>query len=71
LGGRFCLSGNVPVTLLSYGKPAEVRDYCKKLIDEVASDGGFIMDAAGVMFADARDENVRAMIETTREYGVY
>jgi hypothetical protein len=48
-----------------------VSDYCKKLIDEVAADGGFIMDAAGVVQWDAKEENVRAMIETTREYGVY
>ncbi|HHV35619.1 MAG TPA: uroporphyrinogen decarboxylase [Syntrophomonadaceae bacterium] len=71
LGGRFCISGNVPNTMLAYGTPEEVRDYCKKLIDEVAGDGGFLMDAAGVVQWDAKEENIRAMIETTREYGVY
>lgn len=71
LGGRFCLSGNVPNTLLAYGKPAEVKDYCKKLIDELAGDGGFIMDTGGVMQWDAKEENIRALIEVTREYGVY
>ncbi|ATW25044.1 uroporphyrinogen decarboxylase family protein [Candidatus Formimonas warabiya] len=71
LGGKFCLSGNVPNTLLAYGKPSEVRDYCKKLIDELAGDGGFIMDAGGVIQWDAKEENIRALIETTREYGVY
>jgi len=71
LGGRFCLSGNVPNTLLAYGKPEEVRDYCKKLIDEYAADGGFIIDAGGVIQADAKEENIRALIEAAREYGVY
>lgn len=71
LGGKFCLSGNVPNTLLSYGKPEDVREYCKKLIDEYAADGGFIMDTAGVMQTDAKIENVVALIEATREYGVY
>ncbi len=71
LGGRFCLSGNVPNTLLAYGKPEEVRDYCKKLIDECAADGGFIIDAGGVIQADAKEENIRALIEAAREYGVY
>jgi uroporphyrinogen-III decarboxylase len=71
MGGRFCISGNVPNTMLAYGTPQEVSDYCKKLIDEVAADGGFIMDAAGVVQWDAKEEKVRAMIETTREYGVY
>jgi uroporphyrinogen-III decarboxylase len=71
LGGRFCISGNVPNTLLSYGKPEEVSDYCKRLIDNYAADGGFIMDAAGVIQYDAKVENIRALVETTREYGVY
>lgn len=71
LGGRFCLSGNVPNTMISYGKPEEVRDYCKKLIDEYAADGGFIIDAAGVIQSDAKTENIIALIETAREYGVY
>ena len=33
LGGRFCLSGNIPNMMLAYGKPEEVRDYVKRLID--------------------------------------
>ncbi len=71
LGGRFCLSGNVPNTLLAYGKPDEVREYCKRLINDYAADGGFIVDAAGVMQTDVKVENVVALIETVREYGVY
>ena len=71
LGGRFCLSGNVPNTLLAYGKPEEVKDYVKRLIHNYAADGGFILDAAAVIFADAKEENIRALIEAAREYGVY
>lgn len=71
LGGKFCISGNVPNTLLSYGKPEEVREYCKRLIDQYAADGGFIMDASAVIQWDAKEENIRALIEATREYGVY
>ena len=71
LGGRFCLSGNVPNTLLSIGKPEEVKEYVKRLIDEYAADGGFIIDAAAVIQADAKEENIRALIEAAREYGVY
>lgn len=71
LGGRFCISGNVPNTLLAYGKPEEVKDYCKELIDKYAAEGGFIMDAGGVIQHDAQAENIKALIEATREYGVY
>ncbi|MDO9533771.1 MAG: uroporphyrinogen decarboxylase family protein [Bacillota bacterium] len=71
LGGRFCISGNVPNTMLAFGKPDEVKEYVKRLIDEYAADGGFIIDAAAVILADAKEENIRALIEAAREYGVY
>lgn len=71
LGDKFCVSGGIPNFLLSYGTPQEVRDYCKKVIDGVARDGGYIMDAGAIMQDDTKVENVRAMTEFTREYGVY
>lgn len=71
LGGKFCLSGNVPNTLLSFGKPEEIKDYVKRLLDKYAQDGGFIIDAGAVILADAREENIHALIEAVREYGVY
>jgi len=71
LGNKFCISGGIPNFLLSYGTPQEVRDYCKKVIDGVAHDGGYIMDAGAIMQDDTKVENVRAMTEFTREYGAY
>ncbi|MBI2433199.1 MAG: hypothetical protein HYV26_10035 [Candidatus Hydrogenedentes bacterium] len=71
LGHKFCISGGVPNTLLSYGTPDEVRACCKRIIDEVACDGGYIMDASAIIQNDAKVENVRAMTDFTREYGVY
>jgi len=71
LGHKFCISGGIPNYLLSYGTADEVREYCKKVIDGVAGDGGYIMDAGAIIQNDARIENVRAMTEFTREYGVY
>lgn len=68
---KFCLSGGVPNALLGRGTPAEVRDCCKRLIDEIGADGGYIMDASAIVQNDAAIENVRAMTEFTREYGVY
>ncbi|MDR1658344.1 MAG: hypothetical protein LBT47_12485 [Deltaproteobacteria bacterium] len=67
---KVCLRGNIPVTIMMKGTPDDVRAYCKKLIDEVAPGGGFMMDT-GVNIGDAKSENVKAMFEVTREYGVY
>ena len=70
LGGHVCIRGNVPLSLMSAGTPDEVKEYCKKLIDIVGKGGGFIMDAAAG-FDDAKVENVKTMIDFTKEYGVY
>ena len=71
IGDKFCISGGIPNFLLSVGTPEEVRDYCRKVVDGVAGDGGYIMDASAIIQNDAKVENVRAMTEFTREYGVY
>jgi hypothetical protein len=71
LGDKFCLSGGIPNVLLSYGTPEEVRDCCKEVIDGVARDGGYLMDACAIMQNDTRTENLRALTDFTREYGVY
>jgi uroporphyrinogen-III decarboxylase len=47
-----------------------VKAYCKKLIDTAGKGGGFIM-ANGAFFDEAKPENVKAMVDVTREYGVY
>ena len=71
LGEKFCLSGGVPNVLLGCGSPDDVRRHCKKIIDGVARDGGYIMDASAIVQNDAKVENLRAMTDATREYGVY
>ncbi len=71
LGDRVCIRGNVPAPLLCTGTPDQVKDYCRKLIDIVGKGGGFIMDGSLGIPDEAKIENVRAMFDFTREYGVY
>ena len=71
LGSKFCLSGGVPNYLLGNGTPDQVRACCKRIIDAVAQDGGYIMDASAIMQNDTREENLRALTEFTRDYGVH
>lgn len=70
LGENACLIGNVPSSMLKLGTPDEVKDYCRKLIDTVGKGGGFIM-GNGAFFDEAKLENVKAMFDVTREYGIY
>jgi uroporphyrinogen-III decarboxylase len=65
-----CISGNIPNSLMTTGTPDDVRAYCKKLIDYCGKDGGYIMDTSALL-DDAKVENVRAMFDFTREYGIY
>jgi uroporphyrinogen-III decarboxylase len=70
LGGHICLSGNVPSSLLQTGTAEEVKNYCKWLIDVAGSDGGLIVGPRSVV-DEVKPENLKAMIDFTREYGKY
>ena len=71
IGQKFCISGGIANWLLSNGTPDEVRDCCRKVIDGVAGDRGYIMDASATVQDDAKVENIKAITDFTREYGVY
>ncbi len=68
LKGHMCLSGDVPAALLSLGKPEEVEAYCRRLIDEVGDGGGFMLTTGCECPVDVKPENLRAMVETGRNY---
>jgi uroporphyrinogen-III decarboxylase len=70
LNGHTCIMGNVPPSLLRAGTPEEVKDYCKKLIDVVGKGGGYIM-AAGSSIDEVNPENLKTMVDFTKEYGIY
>jgi hypothetical protein len=70
LGEGICLRGGVPVSLLITGTPERIMEHCRRLIKTVAKKGAFIMDASSGL-DDAKPENVRALFDATREYGVY
>ena len=70
LGNHLCIMGNVPCSLLQTGSAQNVKEYCKKLIDVVGKGGGFIM-APRSAIDEVKPENLKAMIDFTREYGVY
>lgn len=70
LGGIAAISGNLPNRLMVTGTPDDIKEYCKKLIDTCGKDGGYIMDTSALL-DEAKPENVKAMFEFTRDYGIY
>ncbi len=64
LGDHMCIMGDVPATLLKLGKPDEVEEYCRRLIDELGYDGGFILSSGCTVPMDAKADNVKAMLQS-------
>jgi uroporphyrinogen-III decarboxylase len=70
LKGHMCIQGNVPSSLLQTGNKEDVIKCCKSLIDVVGKDGGYIMGTGSVV-DEVKPENLKAMVDFTREYGQY
>jgi uroporphyrinogen-III decarboxylase len=70
LKDHLCIEGNVPSSLLQMGSVQDVIDYCKKLIDVVGKGGGYILGPRSST-DEVKPENLKAMIEFTKEYGRY
>ncbi len=68
LGDHMCIMGDVPATLLKLGEPEEVDEYCRRLIMELGSDGGFILSSGCTIPVDAKPENVKTMLSSVHRY---
>jgi hypothetical protein len=66
LKGWACFAGNFPSSLLKTGTVQQVKDYVKKLLDDVAGEGYFMSN--GAVLDEAKEENLHALIETTKAY---
>ena len=67
LGGHSCIAGNVPTALLALGSTHEVQLYVAGLLEDCATDGGFFL-RNGAVLDDAKAENLKAMIDTGRDW---
>ncbi len=70
LGGVCCIAGNLPSSVVMTGTPEQVKDGCRKLIETCAPDGGYIL-AAGASVEKGDIRNLKAMMESAYEYGIY
>jgi len=70
LDGIACVGGNMPMDLLTVGTTQNAIDHTKRLIDVCGKGGGYIM-ANGAFFDEVKWENLKAIVDTVKEYGVY
>ena len=71
IGDTMCFWGNVPSSLMCAGTPEQVKDDVRELIDIFGDNGGLIIDCSIGIPDEAKPENVFALTEAAREYGVH
>jgi uroporphyrinogen-III decarboxylase len=70
LGGKICIAGGMPSSLLQTGTKEEVKKYAAWLIDTCGKDGGYVM-ASGSSLDEVNPENLQTLADFTAEYGRY
>lgn len=70
VGKTCCLAGNVPSSLMVTGEYGQVKEYCRKLIEVCAPGGGFVL-TGGAQVDEGNPDNLRAIMDAAKEYGVY
>lgn len=71
-GSKIGLMGNLHTTeVMLRGSRQTVVEAARRAIDDAAAGGGFILSTGDQCGRDTPDDNLRALIETAREYGRY
>ena len=70
VGSNCSISGNIPTSVMCTGKPKDVKEYCRKLIETCAPGGGYML-AGGASGTETTTENLKAIMEAALEYGKY
>ena len=71
VGDHCCICGGFDEQLLVKGTPESVTEAVKRTLDICAPGGGYIFDVNCTIDDGAKPENVAAMFEAVKKYGVY
>ena len=70
-GRHLCLCGNINVDTLSQGTPDMIDDLVKTAISTAGPGGGYICGSSNSVTSYCQPENVRAMANAIKRYGLY
>ena len=70
-GDRICIMGNFDCVVLAYGTEQQAREEARRCLREAMQGGGYIMVTGDEVPADAKWENLRAMVEVCEQEGRY
>jgi uroporphyrinogen decarboxylase len=68
---KTCLLGPLNTSLLLEGTPQEVEDACREAVEIMAPDSGFILGPGCALDPNVPDDNIHALVESAKKYGVY
>ncbi len=68
-GDEVCVMGNFDSVILAHGSVEEARAEAKRCLDEAMEGGAYIMGTGDEVPADAKYENLKAMVEVVEEFG--
>ncbi len=71
-GKRLCLKGNINTFgFMLTATPQQVEAKAKRLIDDCAEGGGFVLSTGDQCGRDTPDENIFKLVEVAKTYGCY
>jgi uroporphyrinogen decarboxylase len=71
-GSRICLKGNINTfEFMLYATPEQVEEKAKRLIDDCAAGGGFVLSTGDQCGRDTPDANLFKLSEVAQTYGRY
>ncbi len=66
LQGHHSFRGDIPATMLAFGTPDEVSEYCEKLITGFGMRGGFVLGSGCEVPLNCKPENLMAMMNAVK-----
>ncbi len=71
-GSKICLKGNINTfDFMLNATPAQVEEKAKRLIDDCAAGGGFVLSTGDQCGRDTPDANIFKLVEVATTYGKY
>jgi uroporphyrinogen decarboxylase len=68
--GRTCLLGPIDTGLLTFGTPAAVDAACRRAIETMGTQGGFILGPGCAMSPETPPDNIHTLVEAAKRYGI-
>ncbi|MBC8449878.1 MAG: substrate-binding domain-containing protein [Chloroflexi bacterium] len=69
--GRMALMGNIPTTLLAYGRREEIEERVREYCVELAPGGGYVLSSSNGIIEGIPPENFVAMTQAVHRHGRY